>query len=129
MKMKYTDTLTIIVANAGSTNDRCAHASPRGFQLWSPTPRLCLSRFIVLTALRSVVPPHRGCTTVRSRYRVVPSQCGATYPATRMGRCQYHKCAMTEIYNFRVGDQKAVYCKLHAEDGMVNISSTRPTSA
>ncbi|CAN0512697.1 unnamed protein product [Laminaria digitata] len=40
----------------------------------------------------------------------------------RSKRCMHEACTTRPSYNFE--GRKKVYCKLHAEDGMVNLSTT-----
>lgn len=49
------------------------------------------------------------------------------HPVARMGRCHYRLCQTAATFNFEGGSKTGVYCKLHAEDGMVMVALKRCT--
>ncbi|CAN0246571.1 unnamed protein product, partial [Laminaria digitata] len=42
-----------------------------------------------------------------------------------MVRCEYPQCETNATYNYHAGGRKAVYCRIHAQPGMVNVCSKR----
>ncbi|CAM9576052.1 unnamed protein product, partial [Laminaria digitata] len=47
------------------------------------------------------------------------------YPVSIMRHCRYHQCEKRANFNVEGGSKKAVYCKQHADDGMVDVINKR----